>query len=530
MGHGLLPVLAAVACVLAGTGAAWAQKSGGTLRTLLSANPTSMSIHEEASITTVMPAMPIFNNLVLFDPSKPVNSLDGIVPDLAESFAWDASGTRLTFKLRQGVSWHDGKPFTAKDVACTWTRVTGKEADYFRKSPRKIWFESLKEVAVNGDHEATFVLERPQPALLGMLASGYSPVYPCHVSAKDMRTSPIGTGPFRFVEFKSNEVVKLVRNPNYWRPGRPYLDAVEFRIVGNRSTRLLGLMAGEYDLTSTGDITVPLMEDLAARAPKIACTLGPTNVSINVLVNQSRPPFDNKDLRRAMMLGLDRAAFITILSQGKADISGAMMPPPEGRWGMPNDVLTTLAGYGGTVEDRQGQARALMEKLGYGPAKKLKVKVSTRDFQSYKDPAVILVDQLNKINFEAELEIIESTVWFGRAARQDYAVALNLTGAGVDDPDVMLTENFACKSENNFTKYCNADVDKLLTEQSQERDVEKRRALVWQIERVLAEDVARPIVYHGRAAQCWQPSVRGYVRHANSIYNNWRLEHVWLDR
>ena len=524
-----MPSLALVACCLLAAPAV-AQKSGGVLRTTISANPSSMSIHEEASITTVMPAMGIFNNLVLFDPAVPRNSMDAIVPDLAESHAWDATGTRLTFKLRDGVKWHDGRPFTAKDVVCTWSRLTGKEPDYFRKTPRKIWFENLKEVTANGDLEATFHLGRPQPALLAMLASGMSPVYPCHVSAKDMRQAPVGTGPFKFVEFKSNDVVKLARNPDYWRKDRPYLDGVSFTIMPNRSTRVLGLIAGEFDLTSTGDITVPLMSDIEARAPQVVCKLAPTNVSVNVLVNQSRPPFDNPALRKAMALGVDRQSFITILANGKSDISGAMMAQPEGLWGMPKAVLEALPGYGGTFEDRAAEARRIMEGLGYGPTKRLKVKVSTRDFQAYKDPAVILADQLNKIHFDAELEIIESTVWFGRAARQDYAVGLNLTGSAVDDPDVTLTENFACKSENNFTKYCNAEVDRLLVVQSQERDVEKRKQTVWQIEKLLAEDVARPIVYHGRAAQCWQPTVKGYVRHENSIYNNWRLENVWLDR
>ena len=526
----ILDLALAVGLVAAGSSAAAAQTHGGTLRVSNSANPSSLSIHEEVSITTVQSVMAVFNNLVLFDPMIARNSPESIVPDLAESWAWDETGTKLTFRLRAGVKWHDGRPFTAKDVACTWNRLNGREPDYLRKNPRLIWYTNLKEVTTSGDHEATFHLERPQPALLSLLASGLSPVYPCHVPAKDMRTNPIGTGPFKFVEFKSNEVVRLARNPDYWKPGRPYLDAVEVRIVPNRATRVLALVAGENDMTATGDISVPVMKDIAAQAPQIHCQLGPTNVSSNVLVNAARPPFDNPRLRRAMMLGLDRQGFIDILSHGHSSISGIMMALPEGQWGMPKDMLSQLPGYAGTLEDRQAEARAIMASLGYGPTNRLKVKVSTRDFSSYKDPAVILVDQLNKINFDAELEILESTVRFGRATRQDFSVASNLTGAGIDDPDVMLVENFACKSANNFTKYCNREVDRLLAAQSAERDFGKRRDIVWQIERMLADDVARPIISHGRAAQCWHPYVKGYVRQENSIYNHWRLEQVWLDK
>lgn len=523
-------VVAATAVALLPVLPALAQKQGGVLRGANSANPASLSVHEEVTIATVMPISPIFSNLVRFDPLKPINSAATIIPEIAESWAWDATGTKLTFKLRSGVKWHDGKPFSSKDVQCTWHWLNGKVAGFFRKNPRRIWYENLKEVTVNGDNEVTFHLGRPQPSLLPMLASGFSPVYPCHVAAKDMRTAPIGTGPFKLVEFKSNEKVRMTRNPDYWEKGRPYLDGVEWSIVPNRATRVLGLVASEFDMTSTGDITVPIMKDLATQAPNVICELGPTNVTINVLVNPKRAPFDNPKLRQAMALGLDRQSFITILSHGAGDVSGNMQALPEGLWGMPKETLLSLPGYKGSWEERQTEAKKIMEGLGYGPTNKIKLKVSTRDFTAFKDPAVILVDQLNKLFFDAELEIIESSVWFGRAQRQDYSVALNLTGAGIDDPDSMLLENYYSTSENNWTKYSNPEVDRLLIAQSSERDVAKRKEMVWKIEQILAEEVARPIIYHGRASQCKHPYVKGHVRQMNSIYNNWRLDHIWFDK
>src|SRR2546430_1684617 len=144
---------------------ALAQKQGGTLRIYHRDNAPSGSIHEEATISTVQPFMGVFNNLVVYDQSKPVNSPETIVPDLAESWAWDAGKTKLTFKLRQGVKWHDGKPFTAKDVQCTWNMVIGKvNAEDMRRNPRAIWYQNLTEVTINGDNEATFNLKQPQPA------------------------------------------------------------------------------------------------------------------------------------------------------------------------------------------------------------------------------------------------------------------------------------------------------------------------------------------------------------------------------
>ena len=175
----LVTAIAVVAATL-GAGGAFAQepKHGGILKMYHRDNPASASVHEEATYSTVVPFMPVFNNLVVYDQTKPQNSLDDIVPDLATSWAWSADNLKLTFKLRQGVKWHDGQPFTAKDVKCTWDTLMGKSPQKFRKNPRKNWYENVTEVTTNGDFEASFNLKRPQPALLALLASGYSAVYP----------------------------------------------------------------------------------------------------------------------------------------------------------------------------------------------------------------------------------------------------------------------------------------------------------------------------------------------------------------
>jgi len=509
---------------------ALAQKQGGTLRIYHRDNLPSASIHEEATISTVQPFMGIFNNLVLFDQQKQLNTPDTIVPDLAESWSWDATKTKLTFKLRQGVKWHDGKPFTAKDVQCTWNKLTGKDKDDFRKNPRAIWWHNLKEVTVDNDHQATFHLNRPQPSFLALFASGYTPVYPCHVSTKDMRTNPIGTGPFKFVELKRGESLKFVRNPDYWKKGKPHLDGIEWKVIENRSTRILAFVAGEFDMTFSADITVPLLKDVTGQAPKAVCELAPTYVSTNLIVNPNTAPFSDPKIRKAMALALDRKAYIDILSGGKALLSGVMMPPPQGVWGMPADVLQTVPGYSADVEKSRAEARKIMEDLGYSEAKPLKVKISTRNIAIYRDPAVILIDQLKKIHIDGELEVVDTSIWHAKVTRGEYSVGLNLTGVGVDDPDVNLYENYSCNSERNLTKYCNKEVDALIDKQSAETDVEKRKKIVWEIEKKLAEDLARPIIMYDIAATCWQPHVKGFVLHHNSIYNNWRYEDVWLDK
>ena len=186
-----------------------------------------------------------------------------------------------------------------------------------------------------------------------------------------MRQHPIGTGPFKFVSYKPNESIKLVRNPNYWKQGRPYLDGIEWTIVPNRSTAVLAFVAGKFDMTFPFGITVPLMHDINKQAPQAHCDLEPANQSTNLVVNRDAPPFDNPDIRRAMALALDRKSFIDILAEGHGDIGGAMQPPPQGVWGMPAEMLRTLPGYDPDIAKNRAEARELMQKAGYGPDKRL---------------------------------------------------------------------------------------------------------------------------------------------------------------
>jgi peptide/nickel transport system substrate-binding protein len=133
--------LALLAVALSAASPAAAQKKGGTLRLYHNDNPPSTSLLEESTIASVMPFAAVFNNLVVFDPAKPHESLETVIPDLAESWSWDQTNTKLTFKLRQGVKWHDGQPFTAKDVQCTWRMLIGKgDTKDFHRNPRKIWY------------------------------------------------------------------------------------------------------------------------------------------------------------------------------------------------------------------------------------------------------------------------------------------------------------------------------------------------------------------------------------------------------
>ncbi len=521
--------LLAVGFLAAVTLPALAQKPGGILKLYHRDSPASMSILEEATISTVIPITGVFNTLVVFDPKVPHESLQSVIPELATSWQWSADGKELRFKLRDGVKWHDGKPFTAADVKCTWDLLLGRGSAKLRINPRKTWWENVADVTAPSDTEAVFTLKRPQPALLTLFASSLSPVYPCHVPPATMRQHPIGTGPFKFVEFKPNESIKLVKNPDYWKPGRPYLDGIEYTIIANRSTAILAFVAGKFDMTFPYQVTMPLVKQVKGEAPDAVCQARPTN-GTNVLLNQTAPPFDNPQLRRAVALSLDRHALINMLTDGQGTIGAAMLTPPDGLWGLPPDILQTLPGYGTDVEKNRAEARAIMAKLGYGPDKPLPVKVMVRNVPVFRDTAVALTDQLKQIYISGELDPVETAQWYPKLARKDFSIAYNLTERSVDDPDALFGESYGCGSDRNYTGYCSKEMDAAFLRQSEESDQAKRKQMVWDIQKQLEEEGARITMYYSRTATCWHPRVKGVNLPVNSIYNGWHFEDVWLDQ
>jgi peptide/nickel transport system substrate-binding protein len=520
---------AVFAAAIAGAPAV-AQKSGGVLRMYLPGSPASMSIHEEATAFAQSPMMGVFNNLAVFDQHAKNSTLQTVVPDLATEWSWDDSGRKLTFKLRQGVKWHDGAPFTAKDVVCTFDLVLEKSADKLRVNPLKQVYKNLDSVTADGDYQVSFHLKRPQPAFVMLVAHGFAPIYPCHVPAARMRQHPIGTGPFKFVEYKPNEHIRVTRNPDYWKPGLPYLDGIEYMVIRNPATAVLAFLSGNVDMTFPYQLTPALFRDIKNQMPQAICEqTSDGGVNRHLLINRDKEPFNKPELRRALSLALDRKAFIDIISEGQGEVGGAMQPPPDGIWGLPPEELAKLPGYGPDIGKNREAARQIMRGLGYDPDNRLPVKVTTRDVPLYRDPAVLLIDQLKQVYVDGELDVVDTPVYFPKLRRKDYAIALN-SQTGGPDPDPTLDLFYGCGSGLNYDGHCDPEIDRLIEKQSMEADPEKRKQVVWEIERRLAEEASRPIIFYGKGGTCWQPYVKNVSLMVDSIFNANRREDWWLDK
>src|SRR5258705_2549852 len=239
-------VIVAALAVAVGPAGGQTPKRGGILSAMLAEAPPGFSVTESSTISGVGPLSPCYSNLVLFDPARAHESAETVIPELAERWSWQDKYRNLVFFLRKNVRWHDGHPFTARDVKYTFdvVREAPDTPAKLRLSPRKDWYANIENIEAPEPHTVGFHLKRPQPSLLLMLASGYSPVYPAHVPLAELRQRCVGTGPFRFKQYARGQLVELERNPDYFVPGRPYLDGIRYTIIGDRGPRLAALQTG----------------------------------------------------------------------------------------------------------------------------------------------------------------------------------------------------------------------------------------------------------------------------------------------
>src|SRR5205809_5771325 len=304
-------------------------KAGGTLNiTQREDLPQGFAIHETSTISTVWPAMPCLNNLVLFDPLKKTESVDTIIGELAEKWSWQDNFRNLVFFLRKGVKWHDGQAFTSRDVKFTFDmlREAADAPAKLRINPRKDWYANIEAVEAADPHTVVFRLRKPQPSLLLMLASGYAPVYAAHVPPASYRTGCVGTGPFKLKEWRKGEYVDYVKNPDYFIKGRPYLDTLRYVVIENRGTRVSALQAGKLDVSFPGETTKTASEQLKKAVPQLVVTPVGQTVRENIIMDVKKPPFDNPKIRLAVSYAIDRRGLIQAVHQGGAVLGASLAP------------------------------------------------------------------------------------------------------------------------------------------------------------------------------------------------------------
>jgi peptide/nickel transport system substrate-binding protein len=526
----VLSVIGVVALLILASAPAPGQgpQSGGWLTLRLREDlPQGFAIHESPTISTMWPAMPCLSNLVIFDPSKPTHSVDTVIGELAERWSWQDGYRKLVFFLRPGVKWHDGKPFSATDVKYTFDilREAPDAPSKLRLNPRREWYANVEAVEAPDALTAVFRLKRPQPSLLLMVASGFTPIYASHVPAASYRTGCLGTGPFKVKEWRKGEFLEYVKNPDYFVKGRPYLDGLRYLIIAERGTGMAALVAGRVDVAFPGDTPKGMAEQLQKAVPRLVITPVMAGVVDHLITNTRKAPFDDVRVRQALSRTVDRRAFVAAVYQGGAVLGVSLAPKPYGVWGVPETDLSALPGRGNLSEERV-RARRLLAEAGFNTNRPLKIALLTRGLPAFADLGAFIVSELKAVGIDASLRQVDSAQWFPLQARGDFEVGADRTGVEPDDPDANFYENFGCHSPRNYSGYCDEQIARLIEQQSQELDPGKRLALVQQIEVKLETAAIRPVLGWRLDYFAVWPYVRNLVPH-HSIYGWGRMQEVW---
>ena len=522
-----------LAALLVGAAApVWGQtpKPGGVLQLRLREDlPQGFAMHETVTISTMWPAMPCFSNLVMFDPLKPTHSAETVIGELAERWSWQDSYRNLVVFLRKGVTWHDGKLFSAADVKFTFDmlREAPDAGAKLRINPRREWYANVESVDAIDPTTVVFRLKRPQPALLLMLASGYTPIYAAHLSPASYRTGCIGTGPFKLKEWRKGEFVEYVRNPQYFLKGHPHLDGLRYVIIAERAMATGALELGRVDAAFPGETTKPTADRLRQTVPKLVVTEVNSSVFDSLIVNTRKAPFQHAGIREALSRAIDRRALINAVYQGGAALGATMGPRAAGAWGLGESELRALPGYGRPA-DEKAKARALLSAAGFGPGKPLRVELLTRALPAFADVAAFVVNEFRSVGVEVSMRQVDTAQWYPLLTRGDFELGIDRTGIA-DDPDANFYENFTCGSPRNYSGYCDDKIAALIDQQSEQLDPARRIALVHTIQKKLEETAARPVL-------CWRldyfaawPYVKNLIPH-QSIYSWGRMQDVWLDK
>jgi peptide/nickel transport system substrate-binding protein len=262
--------------------------------------------------------------------------------------------------------------------------------------------------------------------------------------------------------------------------------------------------------------------------PQLVITPVAQAVSDNIIMNVKKPPFDNLKVRQAVSYAIDRRGLINAVHQGGAVPGASMQPKPYGVWGLAEQGLASLPGYG-KPEEMKARAKKLLAEAGITPQNPLRVEMVTRAIAIYVDMASFVINELKQVGIEASLKQIETAQWHAMATRGDYQIGANLTGLGVDEPDANYYENYACGSPRNYSQYCSEQVMKMIDQQSQELNPQKRLQMLAAIQKQIEEEAPRPILDWKLDYFTVWPHVKNLVPHDN-IYNFGRMQEVWNSR
>ena len=502
-------------------------RTGGELLYVVPSEPPSYDAHEEETFGVIHPIAPHYNLLMRVDPfdktgTKPVG-------DLAESWTVSKDGLVYTFKLRQGVKFHDGSEMTSKDVKASYDKIIFPAAGV--KSLRKESYRAVEVVEAPDPYTVRFRLKYPEASLLLNLCSPWNWIYKADILAKDMHwyeKNIMGTGPFVFGEYVKGSHWTGLKNPAYWDRGKPYLDGYRALFVREASAQIAAIRGLRAMIQFRG-FSPPDRDSLVqALGPRIRVQESPWECGNPLAVNHERKPFDDRRVRRALTLALDRhqgAAALSKISIFKEVVGVQGVGTP---FATPPVELEKLAGYGRDINAARSEARRLLKEAGVPDGFTFTFRNrAIRD--PYEPLAVWLVDQWRQIGLTVKVETLELATLYNEIRGGNFEVAADFHCSYIVEPDLALFKfQSADVSHVNYSRYTDRTLDELYQRQSRATDREERRRAIREFEKRLLDDEVHYIfTFQWHRIVPHNARLRGWTITPSHFLNN-QLDTVWL--
>jgi peptide/nickel transport system substrate-binding protein len=519
----LLALLVAVAVVAPMAAAAESPRRGGVLLAVIGADPPSLDAHQESTFANVQLVAPLYSTLLQFDPY----SYPKIIGDVATEWKTSPDGLTYTFKIRQGIRFHDGSPLTAVDVKATYDKIVFPPAGV--ASIRKNAYTEIQSIEAPDPATLIFKLKFPSASLLANLASPWNVIYPKKYLDKDpnyFKTNVMGSGPFKFKSYTRGSTFEGERNPDYFVRDRPYLDGYKFFISPETSVRAAAIRSGRAYIEFRD---LPNAEVEAIRKQlgnKVVVQDTPMVGQFGIAINNTVKPFNDVRVRKALTLGLDRYTAGKVLYgiTGLKIVGGLMRPGTD--FALPDAELQKLPGFWKDADRSRAEAKRLLAEAGYPNG--LKVVLKNRNVKlPYQDFAVFAIQEWRKIGVEVENRPLETAAWFSDGQNTgNFELIIAPTVEFADDPDQFLGR-YATGSTQNWGRFSDPRIDDLFSRQARTLDPAERRKLCNEIERLVLENAYyMPGLWWTRNV-VHLTKVRNYVA-PPSHYTNQKLQDVWL--
>jgi peptide/nickel transport system substrate-binding protein len=490
-------------------------------------------MHQTSRLGVYAVTAPAYNGLVSTNPYDPL--AQEVIPDLARTWEFAEGGTKVIFHLAEGVRWHDGVPFSSADVKYTIDRIMNPPEGMV--SPRGPVFKAIIESVDAPDPNTVVVNGKGASGLLvPLFASGHNAIIPKHISEVDpvnaLKTTVIGTGAFKLKKDPSTLLWEYERNQDYFEPELPYLDEFDYHIITDIQTMAASILTQRVywpDAVGSAILDEDLALSMAADEPGLVYTTITGLTLAHVVMNSTKPPFDDLRVRQAISEGIRREDIGELGPTTGAVGTGNF---PMGPWALPREVQEQLIGYGPDMDKRITHAKELLADY---EAEKGEIDWSKIQLQTSSNLKVILENAqviqqlLKKIDVNVEIDAMDVVQHRGNEVSGDFLVSTLGAGLDFDDPIDTFGQLFVTGGGRWYQKRSIPELDALYQQQAFESDFEKRRDLVWEMDKIAMNDASYLVLHWFDSHHIMWDFVKGIVITPNLRSANARMKYVWLD-